>query len=142
MNSVRRIPVRHVGVPLTEVVQVLGIEEPAQPQKVAGGQFVVRDDIDRNFWHALRSLQRGDRRDLLGYEVLRKVQLVARLQVEPKLRRDTEESLQTKCRVSRDPALTVHDLVDTARRHSDRHRELVLRDLKPFMKSSMRTWPG
>jgi hypothetical protein len=29
MNSMRRIPVRHVGIPLAEVVQVLGVEEPA-----------------------------------------------------------------------------------------------------------------
>ncbi len=29
----RRIPVRHVGIPLAEVVQVLGVEESARPTK-------------------------------------------------------------------------------------------------------------
>lgn len=70
MNSVRRMSIGHGGIPLTEVVQILGIEEPAQPRTVTGGQFVMRNDFDRDVRHALRSPQRDDRRDLLRHSVL------------------------------------------------------------------------
>ena len=37
VDGVRRIPIRRIGVPLTEVILVLGVEEPAKRRKVAGG---------------------------------------------------------------------------------------------------------
>lgn len=70
VNSLRRITIGHAGIPLTEVFQVLGIEEPAQPHKVTGGQVVMRNDSDLNARHALRDFQRRDRRNLLRHSVL------------------------------------------------------------------------
>lgn len=55
MKGVGRIPVRHIGVPLTEVIQVLGIEESTQSLEVTGRQILVRNDLVRDFWHASES---------------------------------------------------------------------------------------
>lgn len=92
----RRIPVRHVGIPLAEVVQVLGVEESAQPYEVPRSQLGVRDDIDRNVRHALRNLQRSDRRDLLPCQILRAVKFVMALQVDPELCRGSEVLRETQ----------------------------------------------
>ena len=89
-----------------------------------------------------RDLQRRDRSDLLPSEILRTVELVTALQVDPELRRGAEVLRESQRGICGDPPLAVHDLVDSARRHADRHGELVLRDPKPSMKSSMRTSPG
>src|SRR5690625_3132782 len=75
-----------------------------------------------------RDPQRRDRRDLLTREILRAVELIAALQVDPELRRRPEVPRQPQRGVRRDPSLTVHDLVDPPRRHTDRHGELVLSD--------------
>ena len=59
--------------------------------------------------------------------ILRRPQLVPRLHVEPELRPDTEAALQAQCRVSSDRPLTVDDLIDPTRGHTDRHGEPVPR---------------
>src|SRR5699024_306793 len=75
-----------------------------------------------------RDAQRCDRRDLLTCQVLRTIQLVVALQVDPELRRRPEVPRQPQRGVRSDPSLTVHDLIDPAGWHFDRDGELVLGD--------------
>src|SRR5699024_7900527 len=75
-----------------------------------------------------RGPQWSDRRDLLPREVLRAVELVVALQIDPELSGRTEVLRQPQRGVRSDPSLTVHDLIDPAGWHFDRDGELVLGD--------------
>lgn len=77
-------------------------------------------------------LQRRDRRDLVAQRAPLQTQLVVRLQVHPELLRRSEVTRQTNRGVRGDPPRAMHDLVDSTRRHPDRHGELVLRDREAF----------
>ncbi len=55
-------------------------------------------------------------------------QFIVGLQVHPELFGGAEVPRQPNRRVCGDPPLAVHDLVDSARRHTDRNGQLVLRD--------------
>lgn len=56
------------------------------------------------------------------------LQVIARLHVQPELRRGAEVPAESQRRVGRDPTLAVHDLIDTARRHGQIVGQPVLRE--------------
>src|SRR5690606_37590042 len=79
-----------------------------------------------------RNFQRRDCSDLLGHTIFCNLQFELGLQIEPELWLHTEVPPQTKGCIRGNPPLTVNDLVDPTRWHSDRHCELVLRDAEPL----------
>ncbi|HEX2190233.1 MAG TPA: hypothetical protein VHG51_15100 [Longimicrobiaceae bacterium] len=69
--------------------------------------------------------------DLGGAPAMKGVPEVPRkLEVQPELGRGPEQARETECRICRDTALSVHELVDSLKGHPDTPRQLALRDFE------------
>jgi len=60
------------------------------------------------------------------------LEVEARLEIEPKPLRRTEEARQTECRIGRTAPLAVHDLVDPAWRYRNALGESVLANVQRY----------
>src|SRR6185437_11757696 len=87
-------------------------------------------------WASRRQTSGCQRLHLFGEAAVKRVlghlQIVTRLDIDPEFRLHAEEAAEPQRRVGADGAAAQHDLVDAARRHTDRLGEPVLRDLHRF----------
>ena len=88
-----------------------------------------------NLWLAGRRKDLDLRFEATAEFVAFNLQVVSRLEVEPKLFRGAEEACKPERGIRGDRARAMHNLIDPTGRHADAMREPILREPERFQKS-------